>query len=301
LKVPNNIWQDWINRLTYQLIVFFSNVKETTMLPDIEMNPIWVTGLFRSGTTITTQLLQQLGVDLGPEEDLLKGIGKRQSMNPQGFHENYLCMELSIHVFNQLNAWGDNPPQKEVVEQFDMNTIKYKHFVYDSVVNMHDDRISNRNKMRIYKDYYPGNIDKYFRKHFSSLFAIKNPHFSLLTPLLDQYWPNAKYLVVFRNPIATIASAQKVTPKASYELYNTYYSRIIDHPNAVFFSYDKLVADPQYSVEQLKKVFHLNGNTEEAITLIKAKTSTSKGVEPPTKTINLYNQMLQKAINNSVS
>jgi hypothetical protein len=256
--------------------------------------------MFRSGTSIVTNIIHQLGLDIGPEEDLLHPIGFRADLNPDGFYENFLMMEWSIHIFNKLNSWGDKPPKDEDVKSFDLNTINYKEFVFDAIVNMHDDRISNKNKSRILQKYYPGNLQSYFYDCFNRNFAVKNPHFMLLYPILDNYCPNSKYLIVFRNPIDTVKSAKKVTPRASMELYYQYYSRMIDHPNAIFFDYDELIFSPNNSLERLKDKLELKNDVNRLIPLIK-KVSPKSNItnDLPDYVLNIYTKMKSKSINSS--
>lgn len=297
MKAPNNIAEDLVNKATYNYILSGSKVVNNPVSTN-DMHPLWITGMFRAGTSIVTRIIQHMGIDLGPEDDLLKPKGFRAKLNPDGFFENYLLMDMSLHVFKKLNSWGDAPPDPEDVEQFDLSGTHYKDFVYDSVVLIHDDRISNKNKGRVLKNYYPGNLPNYFHDRFNHRFAVKNPHFCLLFPILDKLFQNGEYLVVFRNPDDLIRSAQQITPKANYELYLAYYSRILDHPKALFFDYDALIRNPQQSLEALARKLHIPCNLNDLIPLI--RTSPEKKPEPrniPEHVLTLYQNMLNKSIN----
>ena len=52
--------------------------------------PLFIGGMFRSGTSLVTKLLIDSGFDAGPENHLLQPIGFRKTLNPNGFFENYL-------------------------------------------------------------------------------------------------------------------------------------------------------------------------------------------------------------------
>lgn len=295
-RAPNNIFEHFYNKLTYNKTI--SNAKIVAHNVDAEnLNPIWITGLFRSGTSITAQLIKQMGVDLGPDKDLLKARGERKTLNPNGFFENYLFMDWSLIVFDKLNAWGDNPPNLQKVKTFNNDCISYKEFVYNSIINIHDDRISNKEKSEVLKKYFSGNLAAYTQDKFRNNFAIKNPHFCVLFPLLDKIFPNGKYLVVFRNPSDTIKSALQVSPKASYELYQQYYTDIIHHPNAVFLDYDQLISKPEKSIEALSKKLNLSFNSKELSSIINSKEQTIKTNNVPNELIDLYNQLKEKALN----
>jgi len=294
-KAPNNIIHHLFNKSTYSKTIANANIKANNINPN-DISPLWITGMFRSGTSITTQILKEMGINLGPENDLLQAKGERAKLNPNGFFENYLFMDWSMVVFDQLNAWGDNPPTTNSVKNFDNASIKYEQFVYDSIVNIHDDRISNKDKSRILKQYFAGNLAQYVKDNFQNKFAIKNPHFSVLYPALDQLFPKGKYLIVFRNPTDTIQSAKKITPNANFKLYHQYYAEILNHPNAIFFNYDKLIASPKESISQLAHHLNLTCNIEQLTALIK-QNSISKTEAIPQHVLNLHKELIKKAIN----
>lgn len=295
-RVPNNIFEHFYNKLTYNKTISNANIISNNVDAK-NLTPIWITGLFRSGTSITARLINQMGVDLGPESDLLKARGIREPLNPNGFFENYLFMDWSLMVFDKLNAWGDNPPNLQQVKAFNNDSISYKDFVYNSIVNIHDDRISNKEKSEVLKKYFSGNLDQYLIDTFESKFAIKNPHFCVLYPLLDKLFPNGKYLVVFRNPSDTIKSALQVSPKANYELYQQYYTDIIHHQNAIFLDYDQLISTPEKSIEALSKKLNLSCNSKELSSIINRKEQTIKTNNAPKELLDLYKQLKEKALN----
>jgi len=295
-RVPNNIFEHFYNKLTYNKTISNANIISNNVDAK-NLTPIWITGLFRSGTSITARLINQMGVDLGPESDLLKARGIREPLNPNGFFENYLFMDWSLIVFDKLKAWGDKPPNLQKVKAFNNDSISYKDFVYNSIVNIHDDRISNKEKSEVLKKYFSGNLDQYLIDTFESKFAIKNPHFCILYPLLDKLFPIGKYLVVFRNPSDTIKSALQVSPKVNYELYQQYYTEIIHHPNAVFLDYDQLISKPEKSIEALSKKLNLSCNSKELSSIIKRKDQTIAANNIPKEVESIYKQLKEKALN----
>ncbi len=298
MKAPNSIFADMFNKLTYKSTVTNASLKPNKWVNKLDMEPIWICGMFRSGTSLTTQIVSELGIDIGPENDLLQPKGHRAKLNPNGFFENFLMMDFSSHTFNLLDAWGDNPPAIDAVKKLDIHNIDYKSFVYDSIVNFHDDRISNANKKRILKTYYPGNIEQYLKDNFNPRFAIKNPHFSLLYPLLNNICKRGEFLVVFRNPTDTINSAKQVTPNANEELYCSYYEGLMSLDNAFFFDFDELRNNPQKSIELLAKHLKIESINPEINKIVTQKTSTELlSPEISEKVKNLYLNLKLKAIN----
>lgn len=259
--------------------------------PDNALQPLWVTGLFRSGTSITTKIIATLGGDLGPANELLQAKGPRKKLNPDGFFENYLFMDLSMFILHKLGSWGDKPPSASQIANFDLNSIDHAEFCEFTLVEVHDDRISNKDKSSVLKRFSAKHLDAYLKTQFQGIPVVKNPHFCLMPELLNKFWPSGTFLVVFRDPEATLLSAQKVTPRANEELYNTYYERMLAQPNAVFFCYEDMLCNPALSVQTLNLAFGFRGDVEAAEALVKGY-----GTPSATKS-KLYRQMREIAIN----
>ena len=301
----NNAIYQFVNWITYRIVLLLSSVdKSKTLVVNNELHPTWVTGLFRSGTSITTQLLETLGMDLGPKDHLLKAKGDRASWNPKGFFENYLFMDWSLSAFEELEAWGHVPPLIEKTMKYTINDLDYKQFVYQSIVEIHDDRISNLNKIKVLRRYSPKLFNEYLKKEFRAPFAIKNPHFSVLFPILIKYWPKGKFLVVYRNPDASIESAQKIAPIIDYSLYVAYYKPLTEMEEAevIYFSYDSLMENPVYSIECITKSFGLDESRSiQARNLIIPSLNRHNKARDqskwPKELLELYNEMQKRAIN----
>jgi hypothetical protein len=297
----NKPFYHFINLCTYWLYLIVRKKMKKNTATDKEDQPIWITGLFRSGTSLTTRILSTLGVDLGPEDHLLKAKGSRESLNPDGFQENYLFMDWSLKVFRDLEGWGHAPPSHSSVEAYE-NEIDDKAFAYHSIVDVHDDRISNVKKLKALRNNSPTNFESYLLESFKPPFAIKNPHFSILFPLLQRQWANSKFLVVFRNPNDTIASAKKVAPTADYSLYFEYYSRLLESDlDSIYFSYDALIDHPEKSIKALALALKLDASgAEQAVRLVNPKRSGNKGTTKgdwPQSIQFVYDEMNKWAIN----
>jgi hypothetical protein len=264
--------------------------------------PLFVTGFFRSGTSLTTRLLNVLGMDLGPENHLLLAKNERAKLNPDGFFENYLFMETSLYAFTKLNSWGHLPPASEKVSQLNFDKNDREQFASYTLCGVHDDRISNKNKMDVLKNFDLLSLNSYLEKKFVHPYAIKNPHFSVLSPFLIRKWPNAKFLVCFRKPSTAIASAAEITPLLDEKIYLRYYSELVNLPSdkVLFFSHAKLMESPENSLCALVKALNLNETKiQEAASLINPSLHRHKTkTEPKDKAVkDLYELMLMRAIN----
>ena len=68
--------------------------------------PVAVVGMHRSGTSMVARLLQQAGLHLGDEQDLMPPA----SENPEGFYEHLEFVRLNDEVLNAAGAGWDCPP-----------------------------------------------------------------------------------------------------------------------------------------------------------------------------------------------
>jgi hypothetical protein len=293
-----------INQFTYWTYLIVRKRTVSNSAVETLHSPLWITGLFRSGTSLTAQIIKELGGDLGPDSHLLKGIRFRKELNPDGFFENYLFMDWSLQVFQDLNSWGHLPPSVHKVESYHQN-INAKEFAYNSIVKYHDDRISNLNKVKVLQRFSGLNLDQYLKKHFQGRITIKNPHFAVLFPILNKKWPKSTFLVVFRNPDDTISSAKQVTATADYKLYCKYYEGLLNdtESNQLYLDYDQLLSFPKQSVEALASHLKLDKvNLETPLKLIDPKRAKHRGSTKGnwTKEVQfIYNSMQKRAINSA--
>lgn len=302
MKLSNNTIHQLINLCTYWLTNLRSKIEKKDTFKNHA--PLFVTGMFRSGTTLTTNILIANGFHAGPESDLLAGVGTRKNINPTGFAENYLFMDLSLYIFSKLNSWGDRPPTTKELHGFKIGEISNKDFRYFSIVNIHDDRISNKSKMKLLSNYCPHNIQDYLSNEFKVPFLIKNPHFAVMHELFISHFPKAQFLVVFRNPETTVESAKKVTPNATYELYIKYYENLIAdlNTNISYFCYENLVLNPEKSITAIIQKYNLTNDKKEESKKIIDK-NRAKGLTIainthwPEELKRIYSVLLKRAIN----
>jgi hypothetical protein len=305
IRLPYIAHNKWYHRVynNYCLRQVLSNRKLFTDTEEIsEEQPLFVTGFFRSGTSITARLLNTLGMHLGPENHLLLAKNERAALNPDGFFENYIFMETSLMAFDKLNSWGHVPPAPEKVQQLQFDEKDRERFAEFTLCGVHDDRISNANKMDALKSFDVLSLDSYLKERFKYPYAVKNPHFAVLSPFLIKKWPKAKFLVCFREPSAAIASAATITPFLDEKVYVKYYSELIKLPieKVLFFSHSRLFESPASSIKSLVDTLDLNAEKiPEAVALLNPALHRYKTNEGPKdkKVKELYELMLSKAIN----
>ena len=68
--------------------------------------PVAIVGMHRSGTSMVAKLLQQAGLNLGDEADLMPPAEE----NPEGFYEHLEFVRLNDEVLNVAGAGWDCPP-----------------------------------------------------------------------------------------------------------------------------------------------------------------------------------------------
>jgi hypothetical protein len=290
---------NWCTYLSFRFLKIFTKPKQSNG----KASPLIITGLFRSGTTITSRIIKDLGYSAGPDNHLLKAIGSRKVLNPDGFLENHFCMDLSMYLFFKTESWGDSPPGKLSVEGITLKGKDDNEMVWFSLTKIHDDRISNVNKLKTQLQGSASNPQSYFNSNFSEKSFVKNPHIAVLFPYFKKLFPQSKVLVVFRNPFDAVNSAKKVSPLANYELFNSYYEEMCSqfksgNKNIQFFSYDNLIQNTDTSLQQLSQFLNFqNLNFKCSYIQKKEIQGLTKSNEVPSSTIELYSFMMDNCIN----
>lgn len=287
----NSLSARLINLITLQLTRLSFMPYKT--ISKTQAPPLLVCGIFRSGTSITTNILSKAGFDPGPQDHLLQAT----SINPDGYFENYFFMDLSRYLFHLTNSYGDNPPDETAVEKIEVKNLRDDAFRKFTLLQIHDDRVKNVNKMRVLQKASVHYMNAYLSHCFGERPMIKNPHFSVLEPFFKKVFPDSKRLVVFRNPTDWKHSAQVVSDKSNEALYDHYYKYYLDSQDAgiIFFNYDQLSNDPKGSIEKLLNALEIkNADAETLSNLVRKKD------KAPSKEVILttsYSELLKRAIN----
>jgi hypothetical protein len=250
----------------YNLFCFFH--RHVPVKPDTQIKPIWIFGMFRSGTSLTSEILKEMNTDFGPESHLLQPIGRLKDLNPNGFFENYVFAEYSRYFLAQINAAGDQPPQDHLIEKLGFEKVNERKLFRFSIHKIKEDRITTVNKYESFKRLRKRGLNQYLKECFQQgRPAIKIPLLSFFHRPITEVWPLSEFLIVFRHPVSTINSSKVLTERSDYELYKKYYTKLLELkkiPGVYFFSYDELIVNPQESITILANVFNL-GVTEEQV------------------------------------
>lgn len=280
-----------INLITLQLTrISFSPYKS---IIKTQAPPLRISGIFRSGTSITANILSKAGFDAGPVEHLLTAT----DINPDGYFENYFFMDFSRYLFEITNSYGDNPPAEEIVDKIELKKLRDDDFRKFTLLKIHDDRVKNLNKMRVLRKASIHHMQAYLSHCFGERPLIKNPHFSVLEPFFEKVFPGSMRVVVFRNPSDWKRSAQVVSDKSNEALYDKYYKHYLDSKDekTVFFNFDQLLNAPTASIEKLLAALQVkNANAEELSRLVRKK---DKPISDEALQTQSYSELLKRAVN----
>jgi hypothetical protein len=141
---------------------------------------ILITGMHRSGTSLTAKIVHELGGYLGDPEELLPPSHD----NLDGFCERFDVMQINDELLDSVGANWHSPPK-------DGLNFWQKGFSSDRL------KIVERARQVIRK----------LEPH--ALWAIKDPRFCLTLGLWGRLLPNAKYVVCLRNPYEVAQSLNK--------------------------------------------------------------------------------------------
>src|SRR5688572_14655735 len=78
--------------------------------PGLSSPPVAIVGMHRSGTSMVAKVLQQAGLHLGTEADLMPPAAE----NPEGFFEHLGFVRLNDDVLNAAGSGWDCPPRADI-------------------------------------------------------------------------------------------------------------------------------------------------------------------------------------------
>ena len=141
--------------------------------------PVCVLGFGRSGTSLTMRILHLLGVEIGPEEDLL---APGEADNPRGYWEHGWMVGLNDEILDKLGTvwWRPMPAPSGWERSPDF------------------DELRERARCLL-------------REKFGAapLWGWKDPRTTLTLPFWKELVPDARYVICLRNPADAISSIQR--------------------------------------------------------------------------------------------
>jgi hypothetical protein len=191
--------------------------------------PLIILGLYRSGTTLTASLVERLGVDLGPVEHRLAGIGRLKELNPDGFQENFMMNDLGRYILYHAGGSGARFPAFERLCALNLERLSDSDLAYYAEVVENDDRIDPLLRAQVLRTYAVSNINQYFCDFFdTTLWGFKDVHAGLYLPVYLRKWQGARLVVVFRHPAAFMKSIAKYWRGVTLDSWIEYYRRVLD-------------------------------------------------------------------------
>lgn len=232
-------------------------IKSFRIHPLNDAEILVVQGMFRSGTSLTCDVIKSLGVDFGPEKYLIQPVGKAKKLNPKGFFENYFFTSLSYYIHFLTGSKGDDPAEEIEIEKVNFRNFNWEDFVFHNLVTINDRRVEWRYKVEMFKELFDNGWEAFISNNFTSPFGVKVPMLALYSVLMKELFPNAVFLVVFRNPKAVLKSVESISSSSSYELYYRYNHSLLNLEKKLpkdkifYLSYDMLIKETSLTVNNL--------------------------------------------------
>ncbi len=230
---------------------YYFHSKKQLLKKFIRTDPIIIAGMHRSGTTLLSRILEQLGVFLG---------NKKEENNEAIFFmkENERILRDVVH-----GAWDLPMPIKFLYAQPKR---------MNSLINYLRKRL---NSFDFFNSFIgPTHMNK-FLKTDTLLWGFKDPRNSLTWPIWQKIYPEAKYIFIYRNGIDVAASlndrelrnlyvilnefvsSRCVSLKESFDLWEEYnhifFELLKENPKIKLLKicYENLLQNPQ---DELKKI-----------------------------------------------
>lgn len=240
-------------------------------------SPVAIVGMHRSGTSMVAKLLQQAGLNLGEEADLMPPAEE----NPEGFYEHLGFVRLNDEVLNAARAGWDCPPLPDV----DWGSGRFEHF-----------RERARN--------LAGPLQS------APAWGWKDPRTSLTLPFWRSALGPLRTVVVVRNPLEVVTSLHRrngFSLALGLTLWQIYAERILADTSQdarLVTHYDAYLFDPGREIDRLLGWLGLeNGQNipalaEAAAPALRHHRKTLRDLEEaefPDQTIATYRQLLREA------
>jgi Sulfotransferase family len=207
---------------------------------------VCILGMHRSGTSLVSRVLNVLGVDLGPEDHLMRP----SSDNPTGHWESRPIKEINDEILSILGgSWEEPPPLPVGWER-------------------KPELAAPRQRAR---EVIEGDFSA------SELWGFKDPRTSLTLPFWQRMLGPMRYVICLRNPLDVAASAgaqnradDSVSFKQGVELWLTYVRAALagtaGHPRHLVF-YEDLMTDPEPVVRELSRFIGVDDTSDAEVDL----------------------------------
>jgi hypothetical protein len=239
--------------------------------------PVAIVGMHRSGTSMVAKLLQQAGLNLGDETDLMPPAEE----NPEGFYEHLEFVRLNDEVLNVAGAGWDCPP----AVGFDWN---------------HEALDPFRDRARRLAAPLWERIP----------WGWKDPRTSLTLPFWRSAFGPLRSVVVVRNPLEVVTSLHRrngFSTALGLTLWQIYAERVLEDTSPderLVTHYDSFFLEPEREISRVLEFLGLNrdqdlpGLKTAAIPALRHHRKTIRDVEEhgfPAVVIDLYLRLCREA------
>jgi hypothetical protein len=229
-------------------------------------SPVIITGIYRSGTTLCSTIIEKIGVDLGPESHKCGGVGNFRNLNSEGFQENFLVNDLGRYILYINGGSGIDFPNINILSNFSLEKIDDSDFAYYSEKFVNDDRVFPHIRKTILRNYGISGINQYFYNHFDTRsWGFKDVHSGVFLPVYEKFWPGCKFVCVFRKPCAFLRSALALNDKVTLQTWLDYYNRVSqfeDEVNLFWLPYEEVLNKNEELIKKLVKFITGSGSID---------------------------------------
>jgi hypothetical protein len=217
-----------------------------------EIKTVVVLGMHRSGTSMTSAILEKLGINMGEET-----LGAVET-NPIGHFEDKIFLDLNKRILNDAGGSWDNPPN------------------YKTILDL--------------KDKYKDEIEKLVSNKKEN-WGWKEPRTSLTINLYYPYLKNIYFIYCKRNEDDVAKSLKKrndMSLEKGKELKKIYDSRIddflckINTDRKKIVKYEKVLSNPESEIQKIINFLDLEVNKQqykEAVNIVLPKDELDKIVK----------------------
>jgi hypothetical protein len=199
-------------------------------------DPVCVLGFGRSGTSLTMRLLNLLGVEVGPEEDLLPAA---DADNSRGYWEPRWMIELNDEILAELGTVWQRPFEVEPGWE-------------------------RRPELDDLRDRARGLLAEKFGA--APLWGWKDPRVMVTLPFWQELVPDARYVFCLRNPADVISSFQRrpepdLPVEAWGDLWTEFNTRALEGTRGrprQFVFYEDFFRDGREQIALLASFLHLD-------------------------------------------
>jgi len=181
---------------------------------------IVVLGMHRSGTSLVAEMVHRWGGATVSGEKLLDG----DEWNARGYFEHVPLLELNDELLRAAGGSWRAPPEKT-----------------DAIAELAGDSEFSRRARQLIAEFDTQGAPWFW----------KDPRLTALLPFWEKFWPDPAYIVPVREPLhiaRSLADRDALSPTAALLLWQYSMLAIMSHvqakPQALFVSYEELLADP---------------------------------------------------------